>query len=45
MTVAEAVREPPAALSITGESFLEGGDGMARYNWVRLSVLCHLASC
>jgi len=45
MRVAEAVREPPAAPSITGGSFPEGGDGMVRYDWVRLSVLCHLASC
>src|SRR5216684_7627152 len=41
--VAEAVQEPPAAPSITGGSFLEGWDGMARYAWVRLSVLWHLA--
>ncbi len=39
------MQEPPAALSIMGGSFVEGGDGMARYAWVRLSVLCHLASC
>src|SRR5216684_1900632 len=42
MRVAEAVREPPAAPSMTGGCFPEGGDGRARYAWVRLSALCHL---
>jgi hypothetical protein len=43
MRVAEALREPPAAPMMTGGRSPEGGVGRARYAWVRLSALCHLA--
>jgi hypothetical protein len=42
-SVAQAVREPPAAPAMTGGSLPKGGEGRARNAWERLSELCHRA--